>query len=467
MKVCVVNLTTKEIIEDSYLSNLNKKKYCEKYNLDYRFYTGRASKRHAQWDKIQCVLQNLPEYDYVIWMDSDAIFNNFEISIVESIIKNNQQYCGLFCNDVCYAPGQNHLLVNTGVMVFKNATWSFEILNKAWNSVEDYSLEHLNKHSYEGFPHEQGKLCEMLLKDDETKFKIFPSYAFNQHPNSANDHTFIVHYMGSRQTEDHIATFKQKVFSVNKRLNINCDNKEMINYIKLKPLSISILSSYTENIEDMAKVTIRNKEDYCLKHNYDLIINKGRLSPRHPGWDKVPLILSKMDTEVSDYFIWMDNDAYITNKDIRFDFICNNYSDKNLIICSEEHFHQEKIDSNINFNNLANLRLINTGVFVIKNNSWGKKFLEEVWNTRSNTNRGEDFSHAEVQGNSFTYDFWPFEQGPFHIVLSKRNKEDYKILKNNVMNIFKHQHQKQHFICHFVGTHNKNLSEFEFKNLIN
>lgn len=454
MKICVVNLTTKDIVDDVYESNLNKIKYCEKYNLDYRFYLGRASKRHAQWDKIQCVMQNLAEYDYVIWIDSDAVFNNFKVSIKDIIIENFQ-YDALFCSDVCYAKGQNHLLVNTGVMIFKNTKWSFDILSKVWNSIDDYQIDKLKKHSYDGFPHEQGKLCDMLLRENnQTTFKIFPSDKFNQHPNSSNDDTFVVHFMGSRQTEDHISTFKNKVKEINNRLGLsNC--KDAINYIKLKPLNICIISSYTDNIADVANITVSNKQKYCNKHGYECFINTGRLSLRHPGWDKIKLIYEKMSTEFYDYFVWIDNDAYITNENIRFDFICSNYSDKNFIICSEDSAAGiDRLDKNINFNELSNLRLINTGVFIIKNNNWGKNFLNDIWNTKSNTNQGINASHSEIRNNSFTYDFWPFEQGPLHIVLSKKSQEDYKILDNKVMNTFKNNHSKHNFICHFVGNHN-------------
>lgn len=456
MKICLVNLTTQEIVEDTYLANINKKKYCEKYNIDNRFYLGRASTRHAQWDKIQCVLQNLAEYDYIVWMDSDAIFNNFNVSIIE-IIENHKEYDALFCRDVCYSEDQKHLLVNTGVMIFKNSQWSFDILNKVWNSVSDYSIDTLKKHSYEGFPHEQGKLCEQLIREDESKFKIFPSDTFNQHPNSANDQTFVIHYMGSRQTENHIKNFKQSVLGANTRLGILCEDRltNSINYIQLKLLNISVVSSYTDNISDIAAITVKNKESYCKKHNYSIFINKERLSLRHPGWDKIKLILQRMEVDNCDYFVWMDNDAYITNTSLRLDFICNNYSEKNFIICSERPDDSVKeLDENIDFNNLSNLRLINSGIFIIKNNNWGKQFLEEVWQTASNTNSGIGCSHKEILSNHFSYDFWPFEQGPVHIVLSKRDKNTYKILPSSVMNVFKNQHKKHHFVCHFVGSHN-------------
>jgi hypothetical protein len=163
MRICVVTLFTEEIEKESKLSTLNKKKYCEKYNIDYRFFYGRASERHAQWDKIQCLIQTLPEYDYVVWMDSDTVFNNFNISLID-LIDRNLNYDGLLCSDVCYSEGVTHLMVNTGVMIFKNTEWSSRLLNKVWNSVPDYSLTKLDKHSYDGFPHEQGKMCEELVE---------------------------------------------------------------------------------------------------------------------------------------------------------------------------------------------------------------------------------------------------------------------------------------------------------------
>ena len=449
MKICVVNLTTKDIAEDVRESNLNKVEYCEKHSLHHRFYLGRASKRHAQWDKIQCLMQNLAEYDYVVWIDSDAVFNNFDTSL-KRLIEENSEYDALFCSDVCYSEGQNHLLINSGVMIFKNTQWSFQFLSKVWHSAEDYTVENLNKHSYEGFPHEQGKLCEILLREDQDKFKIFQSEVFNQHPNYASDQTFIVHFMGSRQTEEHIETFRRRVREINEKLNIDASSD--IDYIELNPLRICVVSLYTENIKDVAEVTVPNKEQYCSKHGYSFFVKEGRLSLRHPGWDKIKLISGKMEEEF-DYFVWIDNDAYITNQDIRLDFICLNHGDINLIICSESE-PLDRLDPSTDFGKLANLRFVNSGVFIIKNNGWGRQFLDEVWVTRSNTNQGIEASHAEIHSNIFTYDFWPFEQGPLHIVLSKRNPEDYKILASNVMNSFSTRHSKQDFICHFVGNHN-------------
>lgn len=458
MKICIISLFTEEIEKESKLATLNKKKYCEKHNLDYRFFFGRASKRHAQWDKIQCIIQTLPEYDYVVWMDSDTIFNNFDISFKE-LISENLNYDALFCSDVCYNDDSKHLLVNTGVMVFKNTEWSSNILNKVWNSVEDYNIEKLDKHSYDGFPHEQGKMCEELLKENETKFKIFPHTTFNCHPNFKNDNTFIVHYMGSRQSIKHLDEFILEVEKTNARLNIN--NQEEINLIKLIKNKICVLSHFTENIEHVANFTIPNKQKYCEKHGYDFKYHKGRLSKRHPGWDKILLLKETLLTNNFDYVVWIDNDAYITNEEINLDFICNVYKESKIILSSEDGYRDfESLPLEYDYNLLHNLRIINTGVMILKNDDWTTNFLDEVWNTKSNTNKGFEFSHKEILNNYFNYDYWPFEQGPIHLVLSNTNKSNYKILKSDILNKFRSQHRKNNFICHFVGQ-GSNLEEIQ------
>ena len=447
MKICIVSLYTDEIKNETYWATLNKKKYCEKYNIVYRFYHGRASKRHSQWDKIQCVLQNILEFDYVIWMDADTVFNNFNISLYD-IIEDNKKFDAIFCKDICYSEGVNHLLINTGVMIFKNTPWCRQLLIDTWNAVNEYDINELQKHSYDGFPHEQGVICNILLKENENKFIIHNSTLFNTHPNISNDTTFVVHFMGSRENEKKLMEFVDKTKKINEKLSI--DNFETFEDIKLNKHKICIVSHYTEHIKKVADISVLNKKEYCEKHGYSLEIHEGRLSDRHPAWDKIKF-LQELTNKDYDYLIWVDNDAIIMHQEYRFDFICSNYLDRNLIICSEPNQNVSYLKINTDFDKLENLRIINSGVFILKNNEWGRQFLEECWNTTTNTNVGENTSHSIVDNRNVNYDLWPFEQGSIHIVLSKKNNKDYIILNNKVMNSFKYQYQRFEFICHFLG----------------
>jgi hypothetical protein len=450
MNICLINLVTENLQNEAFLSSLNKKKYCEKYNLDYKFYVGRMSERHAQWDKIQCLIQNISNYDYVIWMDSDAVFNNFDISIID-IINENKDVDALFCHDTCYDGKSRHLMVNTGVMIFKNTDWSSALLNETWNSVENYSIEKLEKHSYHGYPHEQGKICDILISKSLNKYRIFNEKKFNTHPNVSNLETFIIHFMGSRQTQGHIDDFLTKVKEINNRLNI-LDVE--LSTVKIRKNKICVVSHFTENLREVGNLSVKNKQEYCNAHGYDFIYENSRLSDRHPAWDKVKLLLELLNDKSKnyDYFVWMDNDAFINNSQLRFDILCSNFNESSLLICSEPHIKDlEYLNNDLDYNLLDNLRIVNTGVFILKNNEWSRNFLQKVWHTKSNTNIGINGSHAAVSESQFNYNYWPFEQGAFHIVLSKMDKKDYKILNNKIMNSFYGMQSFKDFVCHFTG----------------
>jgi len=86
--------------------------------------------------------------------------------------------------------------------------------------------------------------------------------------------------------------------------------------------------------------------------------------------------------------------------------------------------------SSVDYTELGNLHIINTGIFIIKNNDEMKELINLVWNTKTNTNIGL-FDPDKVV-TSFSYDDWPFEQGAFHVVFSDR--KDIEILPDKSFN---------------------------------
>jgi len=219
MNICIVSLATKEL---DYMDGaiFNKQQYCKKHNYTFINYTERFSKRHCPWDKIQSVIKNIHLFDYIIWVDADALFNNFSIKF-EDIINENPDKDFLFCKDPCYSEDRPHCMINTGVMIFKNTIISRKILEDTWSSCNDYCVDKLEKNSYNGYPHEQGAIANLLRTEEYSNcYYLYEQTKFNTHPWCSNNETFIIHYMGSRSNEDGIKDFVSNVERINKKENI-------------------------------------------------------------------------------------------------------------------------------------------------------------------------------------------------------------------------------------------------------
>jgi hypothetical protein len=204
MNICVVTLYTKEIEVIGALTEQNHRAYCSHHGYQYNAHFGRISERHPAWDKILAVMRLLPFYDYVMWVDADCVFNNFDKKIEDYFGK-----CGTFCRDVGYngENGQWHY-VNTGVFILKHDKRSFDFLNAVWNK-EDPKKKEIDKRSYEGWPWDQGPICEYLQNSDD--FTILTDQEFNCHPLIARDDVYILHYMGWRTNEENEEDTLKKV----------------------------------------------------------------------------------------------------------------------------------------------------------------------------------------------------------------------------------------------------------------
>lgn len=45
--------------------------------------------RHSSWSKLIMILEKIKDYEYIVYIDSDCIFKNFEISLEDIINKYN------------------------------------------------------------------------------------------------------------------------------------------------------------------------------------------------------------------------------------------------------------------------------------------------------------------------------------------------------------------------------------------
>lgn len=105
--------------------------YCQKYGFDFilsmdeSLYEGRT----PLWAKIPLILKNLDSYDWLLWIDSDAMPVNFNHNALDFIDDNY---------DIILAE-EHHLdgsAINTGVMWVKNSESARKILKESWKKEE-------------------------------------------------------------------------------------------------------------------------------------------------------------------------------------------------------------------------------------------------------------------------------------------------------------------------------------------
>lgn len=110
----------------------NQKKYCQKQRYDYLFAGEEIydPSRPPAWSKILWMQKVLKNYDYVFWMDADALIAEQSIRI-EDFFKD---YIGtekfiVLTRDAC----KN---INTGVFLLKNCEWSHKLLKLIWEQEQ-------------------------------------------------------------------------------------------------------------------------------------------------------------------------------------------------------------------------------------------------------------------------------------------------------------------------------------------
>lgn len=195
MKICVVTIHTPEIIGLANKTLLNKTAYCVRNNYDITAHCGRLSFSDPSWDKLHLVTSLLPHYEWVVWMDSDCIFNNFNKRL-ESYFQKD----GVFIRDIASnETNRTTQLINAGVFSIRNCTASFEFLDKIIKQ-QPAEPKTVSKRSYSGWPWEQGPISIEL--NGNQNFVVLEDMDMNSHPSISTAETYIIHYMGWRASAE-------------------------------------------------------------------------------------------------------------------------------------------------------------------------------------------------------------------------------------------------------------------------
>ena len=180
-KIAVVMMYTPNLANICSYSEANIIAYCNKHKYTCYIYKDSMTDSHPTWNKPLVIKDNIEKHEFIMWIDSDAIFTNFDIKIEEIIAKEPEKSL-LVCNDI------GRWKINAGVQIWKNCDWSVQTLNEWWN------MKHLD-HIQGG---DQGQLIQLLIKKDlnEEIYHIFDQTEFNCHPKKHKPGMFILHMMG-------------------------------------------------------------------------------------------------------------------------------------------------------------------------------------------------------------------------------------------------------------------------------
>jgi hypothetical protein len=161
MDICILTSYTDEIWWNNYgkcdygdLSSKNHLNYANTHNYTYIkriVKDSDYSNWNPTWIKIDVLLKILPLFDYVVWIDCDAIFIDEKIKIEEFITDGVDLVIPKLEMD--RTTGKMHTNTTTGFMIWKNSKWSMDILTNMWNDPGDCRFDYF---------HEQSKLNKLL-----------------------------------------------------------------------------------------------------------------------------------------------------------------------------------------------------------------------------------------------------------------------------------------------------------------
>ncbi|KAF9294867.1 hypothetical protein BGZ88_003192 [Linnemannia elongata] len=172
----------------------NKRIYAEKHGY---YFVARAAEfaqeefRHRQrvWGKIGAIQKTLPHYEWLLWMDMDAIVANLDQD-VRAIIRKAEELNENKQNEVSIIVSRplRDVMLNAGVMLIKNTDWSRKFLNEVQRRKTWYN----KRPSYE-----QGAIWE-VMRDPLWTSGVYlfdrDVHTMNTFPSFYEQGDFIVHF---------------------------------------------------------------------------------------------------------------------------------------------------------------------------------------------------------------------------------------------------------------------------------
>lgn len=171
---------------------LNKRNYADKHNYAFvarsREFAQQAirSDRKTVWGKIDAIQKVLPKYEWVFWLDMDAVILNDQQSI-EGLLEGLGDRMNDDIDFIIVRPGTDKM-INAGVFLIRNTPWSIQFLNEIQSKTEWYR---------QGPSYEQGAMWDVMQQDEYKQKTLFldrDNHFFNTFPQLYEENDFVVHF---------------------------------------------------------------------------------------------------------------------------------------------------------------------------------------------------------------------------------------------------------------------------------
>jgi hypothetical protein len=100
--------------------------YCQRHGYTYLCRHDPDPLRPPHWGKIQWLLEYLPAYDWICWLDADTLIERPETRL-ESFIEAAGE------KDIAIAFDRDVWVFNTGVFLVRHNPWVLDFLQRVWN----------------------------------------------------------------------------------------------------------------------------------------------------------------------------------------------------------------------------------------------------------------------------------------------------------------------------------------------
>ncbi len=159
-KICIVTLFDKNYDELAKLSLPNKLDYAKLHGYDVIYFDKIIDlTRPPQWSKVKAIEYALQQgYDWVWWIDIDALIMEFDIKL-ESLIDENY--------DIIFTENKYSYLSN-GSSFFKNTQLTVDFLKDCY----ELKLDCLKNVNVNVFDHEQQSMRLLIINEEKYKSKI-------------------------------------------------------------------------------------------------------------------------------------------------------------------------------------------------------------------------------------------------------------------------------------------------------